>query len=356
MSTELQNVQNAVEKFDKVAAGIATLRKEYEGVVYDVTTTEGMKAAKEARKAVSKPRIEIEKIRKEAKAPILELGRKLDGEAKRITEELLAIENPINEQIAAHEAKLEAERQALIKAEQDRVALIQHQLIRLQAIPQSYSSAVEPAKLQAVITQLEDGLTFDYAEFADQAETARQAALIALRPMHIEALERIEREAAAEAERVAQERRLLEERARFEAEQAEARRQREAEEARLAAERQAQEEALAAQRAELERAAREQAEREAEISRKEREAREAEEARKAAVKAELDRKAAEAAREREAEAKREALRQRVNSLSAGEIVGIVAAAIGADVNTIAARMADISHDEWVAISMSEETA
>ncbi len=79
MSTELTTVTQAVAEFDRVAAGIATLRSQYEGVVYDVTNHEGMKSAKEALRAIAAPRVEIEKIRKAAKAPILELGRKLDG-------------------------------------------------------------------------------------------------------------------------------------------------------------------------------------------------------------------------------------------------------------------------------------
>ena len=64
MSTAIVEVQSAVAEFDRVAAGIALLQQEYAGVVFDVSTTKGLDAAKTARATIREPRYEIEKVRK----------------------------------------------------------------------------------------------------------------------------------------------------------------------------------------------------------------------------------------------------------------------------------------------------
>ena len=248
LSADLQKVGAALTEYSKVDAGLAELRKTYGAVIYDVKTTAGMDAARKARLAVREPRYRVEEIRKSAKAPLLALGKQIDGEAKRITAALLEIETPIDEQIRAEETRRETERKAKEEAELARVLAIQTKLAKLQSLPEAYTSALAPAKLAEIIAQLEGGLTFDYQEFADAAEALRQAALVALRAAHIEALERVEREAAAEAERAAdearraaeraaEEARIREERARLEAEQAEADARMKAERERMEAER-----------------------------------------------------------------------------------------------------------------------
>lgn len=238
LSADLQKVGAALTEYSKVDAGLAELRQTYGAVIYDVKTTAGMDAARKARLAVREPRYRVEEIRKSAKAPLLALGKQIDGEAKRITAALLEIETPIDEQIRTEETRRETERKAKEDAERARVLAIQTKLAKLQSLPEAYTSALAPAKLAEIITQLESGLTFDYQEFADTAEGLRQAALMALRRAHVEAIEREEREAAAEAARAAEEARLAAERA--------------AESARIAAEQAAAEERLREERAKLE--------------------------------------------------------------------------------------------------------
>ena len=238
ISADLEKVGAALTEYSKVDAGLAELRKTYGAVIYDVKTTAGMDAARKARLAVREPRYRVEEIRKSAKAPLLALGKQIDGEAKRITAALLEIETPIDEQIRAEEARRETERKAKEEAELARVLAIQTKLAKLQSLPEAYTSALAPSKLAELITQLEAGLTFDYQEFADAAERLRQAALVALRHAHVEAIEREEREAAAEAARAAEDARLAAERA--------------AESARIAAEQAAAEERLRTERAKLE--------------------------------------------------------------------------------------------------------
>ena len=238
LSADLQKVGAALTEYSKVDAGLAELRKTYGAVIYDVKTTAGMDAARKARLAVREPRYRVEEIRKSAKAPLLALGKQIDGEAKRITAALLEIETPIDEQIRAEETRRETERKAKEDAERARVLAIQTKLAKLQSLPEAYTSALAPAKLAEIIAQLEAGLTFDYQEFSDAAEALRQFALVALRRAHVEAIEREEREAADQAARAAEEARLAAERA--------------AESARIAAEQVAAEERLREERAKLE--------------------------------------------------------------------------------------------------------
>lgn len=261
---DLRDVNNAVARFDAVAAGIAALQKRYGGVVYDVTVPKGMEAAKEARRAIREPRYEIEKVRKAAKAPILALGRRIDGEADRITKQLLAIEEPIDQQIKAEEARKEAERQAAIEAERQRLAAIDRQIDAMRAAPAEVAGKSADI-IRARLDALYEPADFDFQERVDIAKSVRAEVIERLEAMHAERLafeeeqERLRVEREAEAERRRQEEaRLEQERQRLAAERAEQERKAAEERARLQAERDAAE---AAERERQEQARREQEER-----------------------------------------------------------------------------------------------
>ena len=110
MTTEIQ-------EYSKTEAALTMLREKYAGATFEVDTTDGMKLAKEARGEVRSYRTGLEKMRKEIKAPALEHCRLIDAEATRITVELVELEDPIKNQIKAHEDAKEAERQEKIDAE-----------------------------------------------------------------------------------------------------------------------------------------------------------------------------------------------------------------------------------------------
>lgn len=339
MSVELVEVTNAVAEFDRVAAGLAELQSKYKGVVYDVTTTKGMAEAKEARRAVREPRIEVEKIRKAAKAPILALGKKLDSEAARITKELEALEGPIDEQIKTEESRKERERQEKIEAEMKRVSALQERVAELRGC-QTLTASSGSGLIAGHIADLEKLPVDDsFEEFRQQAEDAKVAGLSRLRDLHAAALAHEAEQARIQAEReelarlrAEQARREAEERARIAEEERQARIAREAEAARQAEQlrQQREEEAKAAaarqaiidaenariraeQEAERERIAQESARLAAERAeserqaRKQREAQEAEERRIAAERAALEREQREAreAEERKAREQRE---------------------------------------------------
>ena len=79
-------------------------------------------------KIVRSYRVSLEKLRVEIKAPALERTRLNDAEAKRITAELLAIEEPIDAVIKAEETRKAEEKAARERAEQARIAEIQNRI------------------------------------------------------------------------------------------------------------------------------------------------------------------------------------------------------------------------------------
>ncbi|MGH9644411.1 MAG: hypothetical protein ACRD3Q_18570 [Terriglobales bacterium] len=296
MSADIEIVQGAIAKFDAVSAGIAELTQKYGGVLFEVTTSEGMEAAKAARAAVRQPRYDIESIRKSAKAPLLAIGKRLDSEAARITDALMKIEMPIHSQIAAEETRKEQEKQRRIDAEIKRVADIRERINEIRGL-----AAVAGAESALVAEHLDDieniPVDASFEEFMTEARDAKIATLAQLRQIYVAAIER-EAEAArikAEREELAklraeQEERNRQERERLAAverqqqaaraeEDRQARVSREAEASALAALRVTQEEELRARQAEQDR-----------IERAAREAREAEERRIAEERAELARR------------------------------------------------------------------
>lgn len=229
-STELELVQQAITGIDKVSQGLAELSKKYGGIVYDVTTATGMTDARAARAEIRAPRYEVERIRKQAKAPILALGRKLDAEAGRIEAEILKIEGPIDAQIKAEEERIEAERQAKVAAEARRLERIQSAIDHIRGQPARAvgKSAVE---IFTLLTKLEDApvTETEFQESTQAAHDAKAAAVAALK----QSLQQ-QRDHEAERERVARESEELRKRqAEQERIEGEARAKREAEQRRL---------------------------------------------------------------------------------------------------------------------------
>lgn len=195
---ELERVKGALASIDKVGAGIKALAEKYAGVVFDVRTSKGMAAAKAARHEIRLPRYEVEDIRKAAKKPILDLGRKLDTEANRIKDALLAIEQPIDDLIVAEEQRIENERQAAVQKEQERIAAIDRRIdgIRNLAVVLSAETAADLAKR---IKEAEATAFDGYQEFEADARAAMANTLALLRGRHerLADLERREAEVRA---------------------------------------------------------------------------------------------------------------------------------------------------------------
>ena len=192
---DLAAIQTALTDLDKVEAGINALREQFGGVVFDVRSKKGMEEARAARQLVREPRYRAERIREEAKAPLLALGRRLDAEAKRIKTAILAIEEPIDRQIKEEEERVERERQEAVAREQARVAAIRKRIDEIRGIP-LLAAGKSVKQLEGLISGA-NGLYqgFDFGEFDAEATSVLVAAQEAL---HAALRARVQADAEAE--------------------------------------------------------------------------------------------------------------------------------------------------------------
>jgi hypothetical protein len=290
-----------IAEYSQTEAGLAKLREDYEGAIYDVTTKDGMECARAARALIRGYRTDLETLRKEIKGPALKRCRDIDGEAKRITAELRALEDPIDAQIKEETERKKREKEAAERAEAERVAAIKKRISDIERWPlamvgcsaDKIASAIE--SLESMTIEVEN-----FAEFVGEAALVLGESLRKVRELH-ESTAREERdrkelarlqaeqearakeeqaraaaEARARAEAEAESRRKIEEqeraaRERIEAEERAARAAREKQEAEARAKQAAEDERL---RKERERAEAEERKRREKIEKEEREARE----------------------------------------------------------------------------------
>lgn len=269
MSTEIQ-------EYSPSEAALIELRGKYAAAVFDVTTGKGMAAAKEARADVRGYRIALEKKRVEIKQPALDRCRAIDTEAKRLTAELLALEEPIDSQIRAEERRKAAEKEAAERAERERIAAINARFDAIRALPARTMGSTADG-MRAILAEAEG---IDPASFPDDlAAAAKHERLMAISAIRAALDARIqsddqaaelaklrEQAAAVDAERkrlesVAREQELAAERAKAQAEAEERRRvedlaraEREKSEAAERAKAQQERERIAAEKAEADKA------------------------------------------------------------------------------------------------------
>lgn len=245
-------ITTQIAEYSVTAAALGELRGKYERVLFPVATTAGMKDAVAARAELRGLRISLEAKRKEIKGPALERCRLIDAEAKDITAVLTSLEDPINAQIQAEQARKEAEKVERERKEAERKAAIQNKIDVIRAIPLAMAG-LPSAEFDTEIAELRAFVPGDeFAEFKDDATAAANAAVVALLGMQ-------EKQIAVEAEA-----------ARIEAERLaaiEAQRLAKIESDRIAAEQAAEAQRLAALRAELEAAAQRQRDADAEAAR-----------------------------------------------------------------------------------------
>lgn len=194
-----------IVEYNATAAAIADLRSRYHGARYDCTTTAGLKQATAARAELRGLRVAIEAKRVELKAPVLERGKLLDSEAKRITAELVALEDPIDAQIKADEKRREEERARKAEEKRQRDAEIAQRIewIRGRVLDAVGMRAAAIDALRVGVDGLEIVPTL-YAERVNEAEEARTATSLRLQELASKA-----REQEAEAARLAEERAAL---------------------------------------------------------------------------------------------------------------------------------------------------
>lgn len=197
---EMELIGTALQQFDRVAAGLALLEKNYKGMLYEVDTSMGMEHAKAARAAIREPRYEVERLRKSAKAPILALGKRLDAEATRISNALLTLETPIDEQIKSEESRKEQEKAAKAAAEAERIAAIQRRIENIRSWPVTAAGKSSVIVQQILDTARESKPDESFQEFLESALTAwttsghALAGILAERVAHEAEQERIKAE------------------------------------------------------------------------------------------------------------------------------------------------------------------
>lgn len=294
MNNDLILVETSLAEFDAVEAGLVELESKYKNVVFDVKTTKGMAEAVASRAEIRAPRINVEKIRKAGKAPILALGRLLDSKASEITARLEAIESPIDDQIKAEEQRKAAEKSERDRIEAERVARHQRVIDSIKTVPVG-TAGRNSANIKFVLESLRNQDFSGLEEFVIFAENARTEVIKTLEGMHQAALEKEEREAQEAAARKAEQERLAEERRKIAEAQEELRKAQDQDRIRRNAE-----------NAEIERRKREQdaIELAARIKREEEEATHREAIKSANAKIEADRLALEKQKEAQEEAER----------------------------------------------------
>lgn len=234
MSTE-------IAEYSATEAALADLRTRFKDVAWDLTTTKGDKEARSARLELVTLRTGLEAERKRIKAPALAHCALIDAEAKRITDEIKALESPIDALIKADEKRRADEKAERERIERERVDAIKQRMAAIRAVPMEMvgktSGAIREA-LEELSAMAVDAALFE--EFELQAQGDRHDAVRALTRM-------LDAVAAQEAEAV----RLQAERENL-ARQQEEQRQREVEAA-----------AVRRQQEETDRLAREEADRKA---------------------------------------------------------------------------------------------
>lgn len=197
----IATINTQLAEFDQVEAGLVDLERKYKGVAYDCTTKKGMDDACAARLEIRKPRFAVENARKAAKAPVLKLGRDIDARAATITDRLLKIEGPIDDQIKAQELK-----------EAERKAAHEQRLREIRQTPQQCIGKTS-AQLQEVLDALESLPLAEFEEFREQAAKAQFDAIEAVRTLHRQAKESEElAELRAQQERETSRKKLLQQR------------------------------------------------------------------------------------------------------------------------------------------------
>lgn len=223
---------NTITEYSPTEAALSELRDRLAGVLYDVTTTEGMKSARQDRKELVTLRTTLEAKRKEIKEPALERCRAIDAEAKRITAAILELEEPIDRQIKVEEERKAEEKRQREEAEAKRLQEIHGKIAAISSLTLKTfdMTADQVEEFLRKVTETLPITAEEFGEFVGQAIEAKSNTITTLQETLV-----VKRRAEAEAEaaRIEQER-LAAEREEQERLQLEAR---EAEEKRLAEER-----------------------------------------------------------------------------------------------------------------------
>lgn len=192
MTRSISAVERAASAFDAIGSSVAALAREHPpAMMVDMNTKDGAKAAQAGYSAWRAKRLDLERCRKDVKAPLLHLTRTIDAYAGKLESSLRDGEGHYKKMIDDHAAEIERKERERVECHRANIAKIK-----------SYAEAavgVPPSRLRNGIDRLK-AMTFgeEWQEFANDAHIARQRAVEAIEAMLEKALidERIARERA----------------------------------------------------------------------------------------------------------------------------------------------------------------
>ena len=211
IADSISAVHGEVAKFDQIAAGLARIEAAHPKnvIVADIATSAGFKVAETGWRAYRNPRLEVERARKAAKAPVLALGKAIDTFAGELETRLRDGEDHYKAQIDGEETRRAAEKAEAARIEAERIADHQSRITSIRAyLSHCQQPGMTAARISSGIAQLAE-LTFpvgQWEEFAVPAANAQCETLEAMRVLHAQAVEREAEAARLEAQRVENER------------------------------------------------------------------------------------------------------------------------------------------------------
>jgi hypothetical protein len=208
-----ETIKQELQKYNVTDAAIAKLGDDYMALaVKDANDTPGYEIVKRARIDIKKRRVEVEKTRVTLKAESLEYGRRVDGEAKRIT----ALLEPIEKHLIGQEKIVEDEKARLkAEAEAKEAARIQARIDRLESmgmglisghykLPYGADGVAVPVAILKVCTDEQFAQFVGKIQEKKDAEEARLKAEEDARKAEAERLAKVAAEQEAERQRLAE--------------------------------------------------------------------------------------------------------------------------------------------------------
>lgn len=193
-------MSTAITEYNPIEVAIAELKDLYSATVWVVDTPERMAAAKTARGEIRKWRLDLEAERKRIKGPALARCKEIDIEAKRITAEILALEEPVDTAIKEVEQAKKHEEAVKARLEEERVARYRAEVDRIRGIPLG-AVGYTVAQLEKIIATTEATDVSHLDEFAVVAGGAIHTAIAKLRELRNEAQGREDEQGRLASER-----------------------------------------------------------------------------------------------------------------------------------------------------------
>lgn len=193
----IENETVEVEIFTKTQAGLSALREKYSEFPDPSESQEAYDQVKAGVKELTGLRTSIESTRKEVKQPYLDACRIIDGQAKGIIEQIVALEDPMKAAKKAVDEKEKREKEARIKRLKDRIEGMRH----LEREARGKPSEV----IEEIINEVEAIDHADFYELREEALKVREEVLNNLSAIYSDRLNYERTAAEREKERKARE-------------------------------------------------------------------------------------------------------------------------------------------------------